>query len=443
VQNVKLINICFGLLTFGVHLLIIEKTEDKRGDLMQGPLSGIKVVEMASFVAAPVTARLMADMGAEVVKVEAPWGDDWRRTGISYVPSRFSQDENPVFAIYNTGKKHVSLNLKAPEGMEAFHRLLSEADVFITNTRPDSLKRLNLSYDALKERYPRLIYAIVLGYGEKGPDAAKPAFDTTAFWTRTGFLRDLAVDSDDYYPINPPSGVGDTTTGYLLLAEISAALYNRERTGKGDCVRSTLYRNGIFCMGTMEIITQKPFGTVYPRKRSISGAPGGSYCCADGEWIFMATGDPVKTGAAIHRIIGRPDLTDSPRYNGAERKKNFSEYYGIIRDAFLTKTSDEWIRSAEAEDIPIVRMNHFSDVSQDPQAWANGYVEHVVFPNGNTDVMPSSPIEMDSANTPPTVPPPAVGTHTSEVLRSLGYTESQIRQMLESGAAVDSKEESR
>ena len=403
---------------------------------MHGPLSGIKVVEMATFVAAPVTARLMADMGAEVIKVEAPKGDDWRRTGISYVPDRFNQDENPVFTIYNTGKKHISLNLKTPDGIEAFHKLLADADVFITNTRPESLKRLGLSYDDLKERYPKLIYAIVLGYGEEGPDAGKPAFDTTAFWSKTGFLRDMAVAGDDYYPVNTPSGVGDTATGYLLLAEISTALYNRERTGKGDYVRSTLYHNGIFCMGTMQIISQKPFGTVYPRTRSATGAPGGSYCCADGEWVFIAAANPVKTAAAVHKMIGRPDLTDDPRYKGAERKKNYLEYYGIIRDAFLTKTSEEWIRLGDTEDTPIVRMCHFSDVSEDPQAWANGFVEHVVFPNGNTDVMPRSPIEMDSVGTLTTVPAPDIGAHSAEILKKLGYTDAQLKNMEDSGAVV-------
>ena len=396
---------------------------------MRGPLSGIKVVELATFVAGPVTARLMADLGAEVIKVEAPRGDEWRRTGVSY-NTRFSPEENPVFAIYNTGKKHVSLNLKTPEGKDAFHKLLAQADVFVTNMRPTSLKRLGLSYEDLKDMYPKLIYGIILGYGEKGPDATRPAFDTTAFWSRTGFLRDMAVDGDDYYPVNAPSSVGDTASGYLLLAEISAALYNRERTGKGDYVRSTLFRNGIFTMGTMAIIAQKPFGNPYPRKRSRAGAPGGSYCCADGEWIFLATGDPIKNFPAVHRMIGRPDLTEN------RRRMDPEAYYGIIRDAFLTKPAEEWISMGNAEDVPIVRMNHFSDISEDPQAWANGFVEHVTFPSGNTDVMPSSPIEMDSADVPPTVPASGVGAHTEEILQGLGYTPEQIRQMMESGAAV-------
>ena len=123
----------------------------------KGPLSGVRVVEMSVFVAAPVTARLLADMGAEVIKVEAPAGDSWRPAGIGYLP-RFNEDENPVFDIYNTGKKFVSLNVKAPEGKEAFFKLLDEADVFVTNLRPAALKRLGISYDDIKDRYPSLIY---------------------------------------------------------------------------------------------------------------------------------------------------------------------------------------------------------------------------------------------------------------------------------------------
>lgn len=402
---------------------------------MHGPLSGIKVVEMSTFVAAPVTARLMADMGAEVIKVESPAGDGWRKTGVSFNP-RFTPEENPVFDIYNTGKKHVSLNLKTPEGKEVFHKLLSQADVFITNTRPSALKRLGFSYEDVKDLYPKLIYAIVLGYGEEGPESHKPAFDTTAFWSRSGFLRDLAVVGEEYYPVTAPSSVGDTATGYLLLAEINAALFNRTHTGKGDYVRSTLFRNGIFCMGTMAIITQKPFGNTYPRNRLQNGAPGGSFRCADDEWVFIALGDPTKNIPAIHEALGLSEIMEDPRFQGAERVKNMEAYYPLIRDAFLTKTAAEWVQLFDEADVPLVRMSHFSDVSEDPQAWANGFLEHVQFPSGNTDVMPSSPIEMGAAQTPPTVPAPGIGANTVEVLESLGYTREEVEKMVVSGAAV-------
>jgi len=147
------------------------------------PLEGLSVVDLTTFVAAPVCARLLAEMGARVIKVEPPKGDGWRGTGVSFLPTRFTQEENPIFNLYNSGKDMICLNLKTPKGMAIMHQLLEKADVFVTNNRPSALKRLGLHYEQLKVRYPKLIYGIVLGYGEKGPDADKPAFDTTAFWS--------------------------------------------------------------------------------------------------------------------------------------------------------------------------------------------------------------------------------------------------------------------
>ena len=159
------------------------------------PLEGITVIELSTFVAAPVCARFLADMGARVIKIEPPKGDSWRVSGVAYLSHRFSESENPIFDIYNTGKDMVSLNLKTEEGMGIMHQLLEKADVFVTNNRPAALERLGLHYNQLREKYPRLIYAMLLGFGEKGPDAESPAFDTTAFWARSGFMRDMGVDA--------------------------------------------------------------------------------------------------------------------------------------------------------------------------------------------------------------------------------------------------------
>ncbi len=402
---------------------------------MSGPLSGIKVVELATFVAAPVTGRILADLGAEVIKVEAPSGDGWRKTGAGYRP-RFNKDENPVFDIYNTGKKFISLNLKTPEGKEALFKLLEDADVFLTNTRPAALQRLGLSYEDLKDKFPKLIYAIVLGYGEKGPEKDTPAFDTTAFWSRAGFLRDLAPKTSEYYPINPPSGVGDTATGYLLVAEIATALYNRTRTGKGDYVRSTLFHNGIFCFGTMQIITQKPHGSIYPCHRKDLPVPGGSYECSDGEWIYFTmsgTGSIEK----ICNIAGVPHLLEDPEFAPGKRYANRHIYYPMFREIFRSQPSTHWLQLAKEYDMTLVRMHHFSDIAEDPQAWENGFVENVEFSNGNTNVMPASPIEMDSCTPPHTQPtPPMPGADTAAILTQLGYTQEQIQAMLDAGAAV-------
>ncbi len=403
---------------------------------MSGPLTGVKVLEMSTFVAAPSCARFLSDMGATVIKVENLNGDTWRKTGVSYLPLRFSEDENPVFDIYNTGKKHIALNLKTQEGMAAFHKLLAQSDVFITNTRIPALKRLGIYYDDIKEQYPGLIYASVLGYGEKGPDAGKPAFDTTAFWSRSGFLRDLAVDGEHYTPVVPPSSVGDTLTGMFLMGEICAALYRRLKTGEGDYVRSSLYHNGIFAMGTMAIITQRPFGQVLPQDRASHGAPGGYYQCSDGEWVFLAVVYAEALIPVLCNALGRTDLIEDPRYSDPVSKwENRYEYYNEFREIFLTKTSDEWLKFAEEFDLPLIKMNHFADISEDEQAWANDYLEHVEFASGNTDVMPSSPIEMNSVGKLKTVPANKIGADTEEILKELGYTAEQIKDMCDSGAA--------
>lgn len=390
-------------------------------------------------VAAPSCARILSDMGAEVIKVEHPKGDGWRKTGISYIPGRFCEDENPVFDIYNSGKKHIAINLKSEDGMEAFHKLLAQSDVFVTNTRPAALKRLGIYYDDLKEKYPALIYAIILGYGEKGPDAAMPAFDTTAFWSKSGFLRDMSPVSENYAPVNPPSSVGDTACGYFLLAQICAALYSRRETGKGDFVRSGLYHNAVFMMGTMQIITQPPFGNKYPRSRADGGAPGGAFECADGEWIFIAMGGDPVVQEKVRKMLDTDPWKD-PRFATPElRRENRRQWYEFFRQAFLTKTCAEWKKLGQELDIPMTVMGHFADISEDEQAWANDYLERVTFRNGNVDVMPRSPVEMDSVGLVDTKVAPGVGADTAAILKDLGYTEDQINQMQASGAVSTGK----
>lgn len=408
---------------------------------MAKPLQGVTVVELATFVAAPVCGRLLADLGARVIKIEAPKGDTWRSNGIRYVSTRFSEEENPVFDIYNTGKEFVALNLKTSEGKEAMLKLLEDADVFLTNTRPAGLGRLGLDYEAVKARCPKIIYATLLGYGEKGPEAANPAFDSTAFWSKSGFLHDQAPVTDaDFIPISPPFGVGDTVTGYLMLAEICAALYRKKCTGEGDRIASSLFHNGVFCFGTMNIINQKPFkpfGLTYPVTRVQHGVPGGLYRCSDGEWVYVGISSAAAMIPVLCKAIGKPELADDPEYIGP----NFTvvdrdKLYPFFRDEFLRHTSDYWLEKSKELDFPLVRVNRYSNVLEDPQAWANGYVEKVEFPNGNADLMPSSPIEMDSVGQLKTVPAGGIGANTRTVLAELGYTEAQIEAMLAAGAAV-------
>lgn len=403
---------------------------------MTKPLDGVTVVELATFVAAPVCGRLLADLGARVIKVESAKGDNWRGVGHVHIPSRYGKDENPVFDIYNTGKEFVSLNLKTKEGMDAMLRLLGTADVFLTNTRPAALKRLGLDTDALCAKFPGLIYALLLGYGEKGPDADKPAFDSTAFWSKSGFLHDQALRRDDFAPINPPFSMGDTVCGYLLVAEVCAALLRKQKTGEGDIVSSGLFHNGIFATGTMSLINQRPFGKKYPVTRIEHSVPGGMYRCSDDAWVYIGISSAPAKIPDMLAALGHPEVATDPNYLTPEMRVVDKEgIYEICRKAFLTNTSEYWLQKGVEHDFPIVKLNTYSSVYEDEQAWANGYLEKVTFASGNTDIMPTSPIEMKSVGELKTVPAADIGAHTRAVLEGLGYTSEQVEAMLAAGAA--------
>ena len=404
---------------------------------MKKPLEGIRVVELATFVAAPTTGRFLADLGAEVIKIEQPQGDGWRDTG--YKVGYFSRKHNPVFDMYNSGKKHISLNVKTPEGMEAMHKLLEGADIFITNLRTNALARNGLDYETLKDKYPALIYGLMLGFGEKGPDAELPAFDTTAFWSRGGFLRSLN-DADYDVPVTAPAGIGDAFTGYLLLSEILAALFRRSRDGKGELVKAGLYHNAVYGMGTMNIVTQEPDPTPRPIARKDGPVHMGAFCCADGEWIYFIKGSVKEYDKKIATILGLEALLDDPRYaDPGAIERNREQLYPMFREAFLKQSSDYWLEKLHAIDVGAVRMVHFSDVSKDEQAWANDYLEHVQFPDGVSGVMPTSPLEMESVGKIVTKPAPMVGHDTVAVLQDLGYSDEEIARMNDSGAIYSEK----
>ena len=409
---------------------------------MSKPLEGVKVLDLTTFVAAPVCARMLSDLGAEVIKIEPPKGDAWRETGRNFNVSRFGDHMNPIFDIYNSGKKLISVNLKSEEGKEVFWKLMGQADVFITNNRPDALKRLGIYYDDVKERFPGLIYALILGYGETGPEASTPGFDVTAFWARSGFLRDMALTDGEYQPLMPPSGAGDTVTGTNLCMQICAALIRKIRTGKGDFVRSCLYQNGIFTFGTMQLATQQPGGRQYPRSRTAGGSAGGvtgTYCCSDGEWLFMANGGSAVFLPRIFNMIGRPELCEDSRYmdkDEAAKPENILGIYQLLREAFLTKPRNEWLKLAKEFDIPVVKMNHFNENATDEQALANGFMEEVVYANGDKIMMPTVPLMMESLGKVETKIAPLVGADTESVLLDLGYTKEQIDAMAAAGSVT-------
>ena len=211
-------------------------------------------------------------------------------------------------------------------------------------------------------------------------------------------------------------------------------MFNRTKTGKGDYVRSSLFHNGIFAMGAMQIATQSPDGAVFPRTRQVHGVAYGDYLCKDGRYVYIASGYAEKLIAKVFTIIGREDLIDDPKFSTAKaRRENADEMYAIIREAMLQRTSAEWLAFAREADIPMVKMQHFCEVSEDEQALANGYIQDVVYPSGVTYKIASSPIEMDSVGPLYTEPTKPIGADTEAVLKEYGYTDEELAQLRANG----------
>lgn len=400
---------------------------------MKKPLEGILVVDLTTFVAAPTAGRLLADMGARVIKVEPLKGDAWRNSGVSFAANRFTHEENPIFDLYNNGKELISLNLKSDEGMKVMLELLGKADVFITNNRPASLARMGLDYETLHKKFPRLIYGIVLGLGPKGPDAHRKAFDTTAFWARSGFLRDQALVLEDgqYEPVNAPASVGDSYTGAVLAMQILAALMQRQESGEGQFVSASLYHVGMFAMATMIVKHQEEFGQPRPDTRARVRHGDGPFACADGKWLYALV-DP----ALVCRLAGRPELHEQActMVLGSPERNAF--VLNSLRECFKMKPLQEWMDLLEPYDTPTGPLLHFSEVSKDPQAWENDFIREVTYPTGYTHRVPTSPFEMEHMQIRELNTTKPVGQDTAKVLSELGYSDEQIQAMIAAGEVV-------
>ena len=404
------------------------------------PLEGLKVVELGMYVAAPGISRLLGDWGAEVIKVEAPKGDNCRYAGKqTRLPA--TPDCNPIFSIANSGKKMVSLDLKTPEGMEVMEKLLAEADIFVTNTRYGGLVRLGLDYERLHLRYPRLICCYVNGYGFEGPEKDRAGFDLTSFWAKTGILN--AMRHPGEAPRFPPPGIGDQATAYVATAGILAAVYRRAGTGDGSKVSTSLMATGIWSnynhittgQDRPEGDPYKPMHTPEPYK-DWNNPFYQVYKCKDGRMFFLLGGGYSLLHTTFH-ALGLDDLVDDPRYKDRSTMLQNTDYlYDRMIEAFETKTAKEWEQILGALDIPFEVLAGNWEVSKDPQAWANGCLTHMECPNGSTYIVPNSPVEFSDMERTQTRHAGTIGCDTREILTSLGYTQEQIEELLQRGIAV-------
>jgi crotonobetainyl-CoA:carnitine CoA-transferase CaiB-like acyl-CoA transferase len=396
-------------------------------------LEGLKVVEVATYIAAPGAAGILADWGAEVIKVEPLSGCPMR-----YTMANMGADHlkgSPIFDLDNRGKKGVAINTATPEGVEAVKRLVKDADVFITNVRPGGLERSGLDYKTLSEINPRLVYASVTGYGLQGPDRDRPGFDVAAFYARSGVGYLQTVKGAE--PTILRTGIGDHTTSMATASGILAALFERQRTGKGRLVEASLIRAGIYAAGS-DTAVQLKYGKLGSTKsRHESVAPLSNFFKAKDEtWFVIVPRQGSVDWQAVCRVIGKPELETDERFaNPKGRRANAAQLVDILDAAFAEHDLDYWRAKLDAEDMIWAPLMKPGDVANDPQAKAAGAFVEVPEHDGNgTYLAPASPIRFPGADDGPKGPAPALGEHTLEVLSGLGYSEADIVKLREAKA---------
>lgn len=389
------------------------------------PLSGMKIIELTTYLAASGATRILADQGAEVIKIEPLEGDMTRMQGyLLTVPTK--DEENPCFDVVNANKKFVSVDLKSNKAMDIMHKMIEECDILVTNYREEALQKLGLSYEQIKGRYPELVYGHLLGYGEKGEDATRPGYDLVAYCSRTGFMTDTVVEGGT--PLVNLAGVGDHPTAVALAQGLSAAYIQKLRTGKGDKVSVSLFHTGIWSLSMLVLSAQFkgkfPIKYEHPALSPLAGHP---YKCADGKWVLFMVIDFKKYYKQMYTSIGRPDLIEDERYNNALGvKKNEEEMVAILSEAIAKEPLSVWAEKWGKEDIPYEGLRGIKDLPNDQQALDNDFLRPITYPSGDTVYMPTSPIQFRSLEKPDYVTTRKNGADTTEVMTAVGYSEKEI-----------------
>jgi len=398
--------------------------------------SGLKVVDLASFIAGPSAAVILSDFGADVIKVEPPNGDLWRM-GQNIPPQPHSKEAYP-FHLANRNKRGITLDLKSPGAQKVLERLVKWADVLIVNTPHPARKKLKLEYDDVVQWNPRLIYADLTGFGEKGPDAGLPGFDITAYWARSGLLsmtRDAGVP-----PTWPVAGSGDNATAVGLYSAIVTALYHRERTGKGSYVTTSLLAEGVWSASVFiqAALCEARFFGLHDRKHPANAALN-VYRASDGTWfVLIVTPDKL---AAVAKAIGREDLLTDPRFSDpAELMQNMPQLTAILDEVFGAQPMAHWYEVFNGVHVTFGPVRGPQEVVNDPQLQLNDIIVPLQGAGGKLTSTINSPIQVHGVTKEPAKRAPELGEHNEEVLRELGFDAKDIDGLRVSGAISSTKE---
>jgi formyl-CoA transferase len=391
--------------------------------------SGLKVVDFASFIAGPGAAVILSDFGADVIKVEPPSGDTWR-IGYKIPPAARSNDNYP-WHLNNRNKRGLALDLKSPRAVEVLERLVKWADVLIVNTPQPARKKLKLVYEDVAQWNPRLIYADITGYGDKGPDATLPGFDITAYWARSGLLsltRDAGAP-----PTLPVTGSGDHATAVSLYSAIVTALYRRERTGKGSYVTTSLLASGVWACG-VSVQAALVDATFFPLHNRLEppNAIFNVYRSSDDNWFLLVV--TPDHWPALATGIGRPDLLTDARFaDAAKLAANSKQLTAILDELFGSRPMAHWQEVLDAAHITYGVVRAPSEVIRDPQLVQNDIVVPLEGAGGNLKLTVSSPFKLHDAPKVSAKRAPEIGEHGEEILKDLGFDAKGIESLRASG----------
>src|SRR5271154_4822345 len=393
--------------------------------------SGLKVVDLASFIAGPGAAVILSDYGADVIKVEPPSGDFWRHG--NSIPPQPQSDVPYQWHLANRNKRGIALDLKSPSAAQVLERLGKWADVLIVNTPHPARKRLKLEYDDVAQWNPRLIYADLTGFGENGPDANLPGFDLTAYWARSGLLY-MTRDAGEP-PTWPVAGSGDNATAVCIYAAIATALYRRERTGKGSYVTTSLLAAGVWSASVFiqAALCGANFYGLHDRAHPANAAFN-VYRSSDGTWfVLVVTPDKVPV---ILKAMGREDILTDPRFSDAAKlAQNRPQLTSMLDEIFGSQPMSHWYEVFNGAQITFGAVREPQEVVNDPQLRANDIVVPLEGAGEKLTSTISSPIQVRGVTKVPARRAPGIGEHNDEVLKELGFTGDDIASLRANGAA--------